>query len=919
MVIPPAPTPERWKQITQLTAEALERPEAERSSWLADACAGDEDLRLEVESLLAAHCSAGSFLETGALAGVGAAVASAMASQAPLTPMIGRRIGPYRILSELGHGGMGVVYLAERADAAFEKKTAIKVVRGGLPGELLLQRFRDERRILATLEHPNIARLLDGGTTEDGLPYVVMEYVDGVPLDVYCETARPSLVRRLQLFREVCAAVQFAHQRLVIHRDLKPRNILVTADGTPKLLDFGIAKLLQPGAVSESHTQTGLRPFTLDAASPEQIRGEPMTVSSDVYALGVLLYHLMTGQHPYGPTPLTDPDLMRAICENPPVRPTAAARNGTRFDLSIELEWVVLKALRKEPDRRYGSVEQLAEDIRRYLSGLPVLAAPDSRRYRARKFAVRNRKFIAAGSLLILSLVAGLTATLWQARLAERQRALAEQRFQNARRVASSMVFELHDAIEAVSGATAARALLLTRASEQLDALALDAPDDPMLLEELAVAYHRLGDVQGLTASAHLGDQPASRANHRKGLALRRILAARSPDDLEARARLVSSLIGTAYAEDQVGASLEHAQAAVTTAEFLLAAKPKELRFRRALASAHYALGSQYRAIGDTPHALASFEQATPLYQAVYDSNTGDTEVRRSVALCHKRLGAILLERDPGQAVGHMRRAIELDEASLASSPMGPRQRRDLSTSNTQLGFALWRIGDAQGALVAYRRALSLREGLMRDDAKNVQAPHDVSSALYYIGVAENGIGNRAEAIASFQRAMPLAAVRLSDHDDLAASIMSGLADTYEGSGRLTESLRMRRQALEKRQGMLANQPRLTALRRGVVFSQQALGATLVKLTAQERGPGQQRRLWQEARAAYDEGLRVSATLDSGGQLEPADTSSRELLRVGLARCDQALGRASASAPIETNPPIRRPRVSEASPRSGRQ
>ena len=610
--MPSAPTPEFWKRVTETTGAALERPEAERQAWIAESCAGDDALRREVESLLAADASAGSFLESAAIAHPGHAEAIAAAARASLALAAGRRVGPYRIVRELGHGGMGVVYLAERADAAFEKKTAIKVVRGGFPSELILRRFRDERRILATLEHPNIATLLDGGTTDDGLPYVVMEYVDGVPIDVYCETSGLSLVQRLQLFRQVCAAVQFAHQRLVIHRDIKARNVLVTVDGTPKLLDFGIAKLLEPGSMPEAQTRMELRAFSLDGASPEQLRGEPMTVTSDVYALGVLLYELVTGRRPYAGTPGSDADLIRAICEDPPMRPRTAAREGTRFDVRDELEWVVLKALRKEPDRRYGSVEQLADDAGRLLDGRPVLAGPDSRRYRARKFVVRHRRLAVAGVLLTLSLLIGVTTTLWQARRAERQRALAEQRFQNARRVASSMIFELHDALDAVPGATAARALLLTRASEQLDALALEAPDDPALLEELASAYHRLGDVQGRIAGANLGDQPASRANHRKGLALRRRIADRFPADLEAKSHLVASLMDAAYAEDQVGPSLENAEAAVATAMSLRSARPDEMRFRLLLATAHYTLGSQVPGIGDTPRAQASFESATP-------------------------------------------------------------------------------------------------------------------------------------------------------------------------------------------------------------------------------------------------------------------------------------------------------------------
>ena len=391
--------------------------------------------------------------------------------------------------------------------------------------------------------------------------------------------------------------------------------------------------------------------------------------------------------------------------------------------------------------------------------------------------------------LLTLSLLAGLTATLWQARVAERQRALAEHRFQNARRVASSMVFELHDAIEAVPGATAARALLLTRASEQLDALALDTPDDPLLLEELAVAYHRLGDVQGRTASAHLGDQPASRANHRKGLALRKRIAERSPGDFEVEIASGREPGGRGVCRGSGRAVTRACAVRRRNSGVPSQRSSDELRFRRDLATAHYTLGSQYRAIGDTPRALASFEHATPLFQAVYDASPGDADLRRSLALCHKRLGAILAEREPTQALDHMRLAVALDEASLAASPNSPVQRRDLSTSNIELGVALLGAGDPQGGLTAYRRALALREALMHDDPKNVQAPHDVASALWYIGAAENSSGHHVEAMASFQRAIPLATPLLSDRDDLPALIISGLADSYKGMGRLTEAL----------------------------------------------------------------------------------------------------------------------------------
>ena len=324
-------------------------------------------------------------------------------------------------------------------------------------------------------------------------------------------------------------------------------------------------------------------------------------------------------------------------------------------------------------------------------------------------------------------------------------------------------------------------------------------------------------------------------------------------------------------------------------AESLLIARPQELRFRRQVAAAHYALGAQYREIGDTAHALASFERATPLFQAVYDARPGDAQANRDLALCHKRLGAILGEPEPAQALSHLRQAVALDTARLAVSAESPQGRRDLSVSNIELGYALLRIDDAQGGLVAYRRALGLREGLVRDDPKNAMAPHDLASALWSIGVAENAMGNRAMALASFQRAMPLATPPISDRDDLQARIVSGLADAYEGSGRLAEALRMRRQALERHRALLAGQPAMKTLRRAVATDEKALGATLASLAGRETQPATRQSRWREARAAYEEGLQITAGLDSGGQLEPADASLRDDLHQGLVRCAAAL------------------------------
>ena len=378
-------TPDRWKEVKEVLDAALGRPAEERGALVREVCAGDAELRAEVESLLACDGQANEFLESAARP---AALRSLL--DAPPEAPAAARIGPYKVLSEIGRGGMGAVYLAERDDHEYRKQVAIKLVRGDVDSASVVGRFRQERQILAELDHPNIARLLDGGTTDEGVPYLVMEHVEGVPIDAYCEARQLSVDQRLALFRTVCSAVTDAHRKLVVHRDLKPGNILVTSEGTPKLLDFGIAKLLTPQPGSE-HTVTGTRLMTPEYASPEQWRGGPVTAASDIYSLGVILYRLLTGRGPYRVGSDLPHELGRAICEEDPEPPSAAAVPQTRRWLAGDLDAIVLKALRKEPERRYGSAEQLSEDIRRHLEGLPVTARKDGLAYRAGRLVRRNR------------------------------------------------------------------------------------------------------------------------------------------------------------------------------------------------------------------------------------------------------------------------------------------------------------------------------------------------------------------------------------------------------------------------------------------------------------------------------------------------------------------------------------------------
>ncbi|HEV1287470.1 MAG TPA: serine/threonine-protein kinase [Bryobacteraceae bacterium] len=396
-------SPEHWENVKSILNDCLELTPDQRQAHLDAACAGNSEIRAEVESLLESHSAAGrTFLETSVL-------------EQPAETLIGRQIGLYRVVERIGEGGMGSVYRAVR-ESDFHKQAAIKVVKRGMDSDFILARFRQERQILAGLDHPNIARLLDGGMVEDGRPYLVMEYVEGTPIVAYCDEYRLSLDARLELFRTVCAAVQYAHQNLVVHRDLKPGNILVNDAGSPKLLDFGIAKLLESDA---EKTMTLVRMMSPECASPEQVRGEAITTSTDIYSLGVLLYQLLCGALPYKFETLTSAEITRVVCEVEPRKPSAIR------SLDADLDNIVLKALHKEPARRYASAEQFSEDIRRHLARLPVIARPDTFAYRFSKFVRRHRAASAATVLAVVSLIAGMAATLWQAHRSSVQQQIA--------------------------------------------------------------------------------------------------------------------------------------------------------------------------------------------------------------------------------------------------------------------------------------------------------------------------------------------------------------------------------------------------------------------------------------------------------------------------------------------------------------
>ena len=448
-------TSESWQKVKEIFHAALELSANEREPFIKNACGADENLLKEVETLFEAHDEAERFIEKPAIA--------------PMTDLIedsasfsreGQIIGAYKIEREIGKGGMGAVYLAERADQEFEKKVAVKLIKRGYDTDEIIKRFRSERQILATLEHPFITRLIDGGATDDGLPYLVMDYVEGLPLTQFADKNELSINERLKLFLQICSAVQYAHRNLIIHRDLKPSNILVGADGTPRLLDFGIAKLTATNAAQTlEKTFTVFQAMTPEYASPEQVSGAIVTTSSDIYSLGVILYELLTGHRPFSFKTKTPDEISRVITDTIPTKPSEVlerekGRKGERGNIELsstvspspylpfspsqlrgDLDNIILMAMRKEPERRYSSVEQFADDINKYLNELPVIAQEDTFSYRAGKFIKRNKAGVAAGAGIAISLIAGLAATARQAKIARRQRDKARSEARKAEKI----------------------------------------------------------------------------------------------------------------------------------------------------------------------------------------------------------------------------------------------------------------------------------------------------------------------------------------------------------------------------------------------------------------------------------------------------------------------------------------------------
>lgn len=725
-------SPELFRKAREIFDQAVELPEGDREEFLRRAC-DDPMVREEVEALLR-ESGGQAFAE-----GVREVIADLSGPAAVAGAAPGRRAGPYELIREIGRGGMGAVYLARRADAAFRREVAVKLVQAGLDAGPVLERFRAERQILASLQHPNIATLLDGGTTEDGLPYFVMEFVDGRPIDEYCAREGSSLERKLRLFLLVCDAVQYAHRNLVVHRDLKPSNILVTKDGAPKLLDFGLARLLTPEAGAD-RTATEWRALTPAYASPEQIRGEPVSTLSDVYSLGVLLYLLVTGKKPYGDS--SEPTaILHAVLTEEPARPRA--RNPA---LPRDVEEVVLKALRKEPEQRYGSVEQFAADVGRFLAGYPVAVRRGGTVYRARKFVKRHWAGLAAAAAVLAALVGGLL-------IANQQRRIAVRRFDDLRKLARTVMFDLHDAIVALPGSTKAREKLVKTGLEYVDALANAESLNPDLQREVAASYARLGAVQG-GANSNLGDSAGARESYRKAIRVGRALVASRFATDEDRLQLANLHVALGQLGD--GSEEEFGEALRIEKE-ILDRNPRDFAARLARSATYASLSAAHSKQEEFTKALEERRAAHGILEDLAKEKPDDRRVRRELALSCKYFGGLL--ENGGDLNGALRlyeQALGIDEERLRADANNALARLDLSFSLGSVSVCLAAMGDLPRAIAFRERATSLREAIAVADPANQWANIGLARSLARLADLQARGGDVARARATRLRSLEI-------------------------------------------------------------------------------------------------------------------------------------------------------------------
>jgi non-specific serine/threonine protein kinase/serine/threonine-protein kinase len=692
--------------------------------------------------------------------------------------MLGRRFGPYEVTRLIGTGGMGSVYQAERVDGQFHKQAALKVVTPDGADPHATERFLQERETLAALDHPNIVKLLDGGVTEEGLPYFLMDYVEGTPIDEYCNTHKLGIEQRLRLFLQVCDAVQYAHRALIVHRDIKPRNILVTGDGVPKLLDFGIAKLMrgarERGMAQVSEMTQVFRTFTLEYASPEQLRTGPMTVAVDIYALGVLLYELLAGRWPYAVETPSEVALAYAICELQPEKPSEAVSRKDPAEIAVQrattpeklrqriagdLDAIILKAIQKQPEQRYSSCAGLAADIERHLAWKPVEARASTFGYVLGRLARRNRAAFTAGALAAGILVAGVIGIVRQSHLAGTQRALAERRFNELRGLLGTFLFEVHDSIRDMPGSAYARSQIIGKTSEYLSWLAAESNTDVGLQLDLADAYIKLAGTQGSPYEMNQGSTRKALETYAKARAVAESVLRNHPGNPRARRYVALAILKTADIDEQQGRLPDAIRGATTALKTLLElslAQPNNIDAHQDLASAHESIGDFESSNGQPKIALDHFQSSLAENRAVLAIDPKNFRSRRAAAIMKMKIGDIRRVNGEGTlALAEYQLAAEAVDSLYAET-----HRDDLKRLRAMLigktGHTQFELLDYKGALDRYREQRAMYEELARLDPGDKRALFDMASTYKNESDVYWQLDNMPQALASAQRSLEI-------------------------------------------------------------------------------------------------------------------------------------------------------------------
>ncbi|WP_031496319.1 protein kinase domain-containing protein [Bryobacter aggregatus] len=783
----------RWQQVKQILHDAAEMPASRRDAFVEEASGGDAELIAEVKSLLESFEAADEFLEDAPVQLGGF-----------LETLEGRRVGDYRVEKLIAKGGMGSVYLASKEMDGVPMQVALKVIRFAGNHEYLSRRFRMERQILARLTHENILRLLDGGVTSEGVPYLVTEYLDAQNLEEWLVETKPSLAARLELFTRICDGVAYAHRNLIVHGDLKPSNILVTRDGGAKLVDFGIARLIQGKDTTDpavQNTITMAPALTPWWASPEQLRGEPLSIESDCYALGRILFFLLCGKLPFDFTGMTTQEILEHLRKEAPPKPSQVSGDGR---LSGDLDNISLKALEFERSHRYRGADALGEDIERYLHLRPVSARPQTYGYRLQKFIRRNRAFVAVSTLASIALILAVGAAFYQERLAQKNYEKAQQRFDQLRNLANTLVFDADEALSTLQGATPVRAKLVKSALGYLDELAKQDTTDIVLREELAATYERIGDIQGRPGTMNLGQIAEALQSYRKSEMLRmeiRKNAKKAPEFQKASEQLASSYSRLSAALRVMGdanTALSYERKALGIRQALFEGDPTNLLRKRALASNLTSLSGSLSQMGDWQGVLETRREALQMLEEVVAQNPNQVADLRALSLALSRMGSIERHENALPAsLAHYQRALEIDLRLYERDRGNVQFQVSAGLSHTNFGTILQSLGRTKEALDHFEVGRMIYEEVARADIREVRSRTLLQTNRVSTAKALLSIGRSREALPMVESALAMRE-RLAAMNRSNAGAQGEVAEAHEALGQVYAALRQRQKALKE-------------------------------------------------------------------------------------------------------------------------